>query len=115
VDASQIERLERLSGRHANVAGGVKDGALIGTVAGLGLGIASAASCGSNDWFCGPEDIPQGALGGAILGVLTGLIVGAVSHVDDWQQIWLTPPDRPAQPRISAQPGGIGFGVAVAF
>jgi hypothetical protein len=115
VDASQIERLERLAGQHANIAGGVKYGTIIGTVAGLGLGIASAASCGSNDWFCGPEDVPQGALAGAILGVLTGLVVGAVSHVDDWQQIWLTPSDRPVQPRISAWPGGIGVGLAIAF
>lgn len=87
VSIAGITKLEVSQGRRSNRDRGALMGGLIGSGAGLMLGITAAGFDYGGWWDPGAEVIPATMLAGAAWGAVVGLVVGSFSQRDDWQEV----------------------------
>jgi hypothetical protein len=108
IPLSSVSRIEVYRGRKHSPLPGMGTGLLIG--AGIGLGIGVAAATENDNWVCdGAECIFGGALGGGLWGVIIGGLFGAAFGQEQWDEVTLV------GPRVSVQPAGGGFALAVSL
>jgi hypothetical protein len=111
VAIESLSRLERSLGRRSNAGRGAMIGALVGSGAGLILGIAASADEGS--WFeVGPEEIALVTAFMGATGAGLGALAGAATKRERWEPVTLPAriARRPLRPRsIAGARVTIGF------
>jgi hypothetical protein len=79
---ARVEGLDRRTGSHHHVA----TGALLGLLAGAGIGalISTSEDAGTTQWVATTIYTLAGAGGGLVIGIVAGSCIGA----DDWAPVW---------------------------
>lgn len=98
--------------RGSHVLAGLGKGALIGTITGGLLGLASSVDC--SGWGCGLALIVLPPVG-AVIGATIGGVSGAVSHPEIWEPVPLDSLRRLRIGIVPQQRGRLGLGVSLSF
>jgi hypothetical protein len=88
-------------------------GAIVGLLAGTGIGATAGAlmDCGALDWDSEGQCVAAGAMVGAPVGLILGWIIGAVIQIDQWE--WI--PLRRPEVRVVGTGDGVGVVAHVPF